>query len=111
MARPSYVPTEEQRRYVRSMAAVGIRQEDIAEVVGFRSLKTLRKHFSKDMERGRIDANCKVLQTLFEMATSGDNVAATIFWAKTRLGFQEIHVVENRPAVINFVVAEDKQAA
>jgi len=111
MARPPFIPSDEQRRYVRSMAAFGIRQEDIAKVVGFRSLKTLRKHFSKEMESGRIDANCKVLQTLYEMATSGEDVAATIFWAKTRLGFQETRVAENRPAVISFVVAEDKEAA
>jgi hypothetical protein len=111
MARPPFAPTEDQRRFVKSMAAYGIPQPDIAVVVGLRSVKTLRKHFSKELECGRIEANCQVGQTLFTMAMSGECVAATIFWAKTRMGFQEIHVVENRPAVINFVVAEDKEAA
>jgi hypothetical protein len=111
MARPRFAPTEEQRRYVKSMAAYGIPQPDIAVVVGLRSVKTLRKHFTMELERGRIEANCQIAQTLFDVAKSGECVAATIFWAKTRMGFQEIHVVENRPAAINFVVAEDKKAA
>jgi hypothetical protein len=111
MARPSFGPTEEQRRLVKSMAAVGIRQEDIAVVLGLRSVKTLRKHFSKELDCGRIEANGQVAQTLFDLATSGVCVAATIFWAKTRMGFQEIHVVESRPAAIpDFVVAEDVAA-
>jgi hypothetical protein len=112
MARPPFTPTEEQRRYVKSMSAYGIPEEDIAVVLGLRSVKTLRKYFSQELKRGRIEANCKVIQTLFQMATSGECVAATIFWAKTRMGFREVHVVENRPAALpDFVVAENKEAA
>jgi hypothetical protein len=39
MPRPKLNPTEEQRRLVKSLAAVGIPHEDIARKIGFRSPK------------------------------------------------------------------------
>jgi hypothetical protein len=112
MPRPKFIPTEERRRIVRSMAGYGVSQQDIATSVGLRSTKTLRKHFRRELDGGGVDAKAKVLQTLFKMATSGNHPAATIFWVKTRLGWREIQIVENRPAVIpDFVIAEEKEAA
>jgi hypothetical protein len=94
------------------MSAYGIKQEDIATELGLRSPKTLRKHFSPELERGAIQANTQVGQTLFKMATSGKHPAATIFWLKTRAGWREIQVVETRPAATpDFVVAQEKKAA
>jgi len=93
-------------------AAYGIKQEDIATIVDLRSPKTLRKHFPQELARGAIEANAQVGQTLFKMATSGNEPAATIFWLKTRAGWREIQVLETRPAAIaDFVVALDKQAS
>ena len=89
MARPSYKPTEEHRRIVKSMAAMGTPHEDIATKVGIRSPKTLRKYFREELDLGATEANYKVAKTLFEMATSGECPAATIFWAKTRNHFRE----------------------
>jgi hypothetical protein len=112
MPRPKFILTEERRQIVRSMAGYGLPQQDIATSVGLRSTKTLRKHFRMELDRGVVDAKAKVLQTLFKMAASGQHPAATIFWVKTRLGWREIQIVENRPAVIpDFVVAEEKEAA
>lgn len=88
MARPSYQPTEEIRKVVTAMSALGCRHDDIATVLEV-SPKTLRKHFRKELDRGAIEANKKVMETLFEMATSKQHVAATIFWAKTRCGMRE----------------------
>ena len=45
MPRPSFKATAEQRKLVKSLAAVGLRQEQICAMVGLRSPKTLRKHF------------------------------------------------------------------
>jgi len=89
MPRLQLKPTDEQRRLVRSMAAVGVPHEDIARKIGIHSPKTLRKHFREELDIGMIDANYKVGKTLFEMATGGDEVAATIFWVKTRKLFRE----------------------
>ena len=88
MARPSFNPSAEQRRSVKAMAGLGMRHQDIAVVLELAE-KTLRKHFRQELSRGAIEANAKVLQTLYAMATSGENTAATIFYAKTRCGLRE----------------------
>ncbi len=51
--------------------------------------KTLRKHFRAELDRGTVEANAKVAQSLFQMATQGKNVAAAIFWMKARAGWRE----------------------
>jgi hypothetical protein len=84
MPRPSFKPTDEQRRMVKIMAALGTRHEDIATILEI-TPKTLRKHFRQELTRGAIEANAKVGQTLFAMATSGRNIAATIYWERTRV--------------------------
>ena len=88
MARPAFEPTEQGQRQVKTMAALGFRHDDIATIIGI-APKTLRKHFRNELDCGGIEANAKVLRTLLEMATSGKNTAASIFWAKTRCGFRE----------------------
>jgi len=50
MPRPPFTPTPEQRTIVKSMAAMGIPQEDIALKLGLRSPKTLRKHFGGELK-------------------------------------------------------------
>jgi hypothetical protein len=89
MARPAYKPTDDDRRLVKSMAAMGTPHDDIATKIGIRSPKTLRKYFRDELDMGATEANYKVAKTLFEMATSGQCPAATIFWAKTRNHFRE----------------------
>ena len=89
MARPQFKPTEDQRRLVKSMAAMGIPHKHISTKIGIRSPKTLRKHFREELDLGSTEANYKVAKTLFDMATSGQCPAATIFWAKTRNRFRE----------------------
>ena len=89
MSRPQFNPTQEERVLVKTMAAFGIPHDKIALKIGVRSPKTLRKHFRQELDLGAVEANCKVLMTLFGMATSGEHLGATIFWAKTRCGFRE----------------------
>ena len=84
MPRPRFVPSAEQRSKVRSMAAFGLRQEDIARSLGLRSCKTLRRHFRQELDRAATEANARVAQCLYQQAISGKNTAATIFWMKTR---------------------------
>ncbi len=112
MPRPPLVPTEAQRSTVKSLAAYGIKQEDIATEVGLRSPKTLRKHFAQEIKRAATQANARVAQTLFKLAISGEDVAATIFWLKTRAGWRENQIVEIRSAATpDFIVAQEKEAA
>jgi hypothetical protein len=88
MPRPRLKPTDEQRRLVKSLAAMGTPHTDIARKIGV-SPKTLRKYFRKELEMGAVEANYKVAQTLFQMAISGEHPACTIFWVKTRNRFRE----------------------
>jgi N-acetylglucosamine kinase-like BadF-type ATPase len=41
--------------------------------------ETLRKHFRPELDRCSIEATAKVAQSLFRMASEGNNVAAAIF--------------------------------
>jgi hypothetical protein len=87
-------PTEEERRLVRAFSGFGIPQEDIAKHIGI-DPKTLRKHYRDELDRGSIEATAKVAQSLFQMATTGKNVAAAIFWMKARAHWKEKHEVEH----------------
>ena len=89
MGRPRFTPNVEQHRMVRSMAAYGIPQEDIARCLGLRSAKTLRRHFREELDRAAPEANARVAQSLYQQATAGKNTGAAIFWLKTRAGWRE----------------------
>ena len=111
MARPRFKPTTDQRRIVKSMAAYGIPQPGIATILGLRSVKTLRRHFRQELDRGAIEANTQVAQSLFKMATSG-KVAAAIFWMKTRGRWREGGgSEEGAQSPPPFLVALEKKAA
>jgi hypothetical protein len=83
-----FKPTDEQRRTVRAMAGYGMPHVDIATFLDI-DAKTLRKHFTRELEMGSIEATTKVAQSLFRLATEGKNVAAAIFWMKARAGWRE----------------------
>jgi hypothetical protein len=92
--RPPFVPTDEQRGMVQELAALGTKHEDICRFVKWPDgrqigLTTLKQCFAHELEFGRAEANAKVAHTLFKMATSGDQPAATFFWLKTRAGWRE----------------------
>ena len=92
--RPSFQPTDEQRKMVQTMASVGIQQTHIAMVLEIHQ-DTLRKHFRKELDTAMTVANAKVAANLFKQATKDDPraVGAAIFWAKTRMGWKEpVHV-------------------
>jgi hypothetical protein len=102
---PMFEPTEEHRRSVRVMSGFGVPQEDIALHLDI-DPKTLRKHFRRELDRGTIEANLKVAQTLFHMATVDKNVAAAIFWLKARAGWREKHPDKDEtPPLTNLVVS------
>jgi hypothetical protein len=93
MARKAFVVTDAMRGRVRSLAGVGVRQEDIATIIGC-DPKTLRKHFRDELDRGIAEANAEIAGCLFDAAKKG-NVAAQIFWLKTRGHWQENRAPEH----------------
>jgi hypothetical protein len=109
MARPSFVPTGENRKTVRSMAAFGTLQEEIARFLGLRSAKTLRRHFRVELDQSGTEANAQVAQSLYKQATSGKSIAATIFWLKTRAKWRESGSGAPRPVEAPpFIVMREK---
>ena len=68
MPRPKLNPTEDQRRMVKTMTAMGAKQEEVAMRIGVRSPKTLRKHFRKELDQGGSEANMTVAQALYNEA-------------------------------------------
>ena len=99
VTKPTFKPTEEERKLVEQMSAVGIPQSNIAMVIrdGIDD-KTLRKHFRKELDTAATKANAKIGGTLFNKAVNGDTSAA-IFWAKTRMGWKETSVQEHQGGV------------
>jgi transposase len=111
MPRPRFETNEEQRRLVKNFSACGVSQEQIARRLGIRSAKTLRKHFREELDRGSLDANTSVAQTLYKMATSGNHPAATFFWLKTRAGWRERAQFEAAPGLPPpFLVAREERS-
>ena len=88
-----FEPSEEQKEIVTVMAAAGIQQDRIAACMRI-DAKTLRKHFRQELDHGLDMANTEVARTLYRMAASGRHPAATIFWAKARLGWTETSKIE-----------------
>ena len=93
MARKAFVLNEAVREKVRHLAGVGVRQDDIAKIIGC-APKTLRKRCRDDLDRGVAEANAMVSGYLFANAKAG-NVAAQIFWLKTRAHWRERAVPDN----------------
>jgi hypothetical protein len=89
--RPSHMPTDVLRKQVEALASFGVKQDDIANVVGV-APKTLRKHYGDVLATAEIKANSLVAQSLFQKATGdgASSVTAAIFWLKTRAGWKEI---------------------
>ncbi|MFN3347348.1 hypothetical protein [Pseudorhodoplanes sp.] len=87
MSRRAHKPDPAQRRQVEAMAAYGIPELDVARVVGI-DPKTLRKHYRDELDLGQTKANAQIAGFLFNNARNG-NVAAQIFWLKTRARWRE----------------------
>ena len=97
-------PTEEQRKTVKAMTAYGIKQDKIAAVLSISDV-TLRLHYAHELDTAEAEANAAVAQSLFTMATKGKNVAAAIFWLKTRAGYREVTHLANAEEGKPFIVA------
>jgi hypothetical protein len=87
VARQAFAVNDAVRERVRHLAGVGLRQDDIAKIIGC-TAKTLRKRFRDDLDRGVAEANATVSGFLFAAAKAG-NVTAQIFWLKTRAHWRE----------------------
>lgn len=84
----------EMRRAARAAAGYGMKDEQIATMLGIGE-STLKRKCAAELASGRVDASAKVQQTAFQMATSGKLPAMTIFWLKCRAGWKEPTLTEH----------------
>ena len=85
------------------MAVTGLTQEQMCAILRV-SRPTLEKHYRHELDNGLGEANTLVAQSLFNMATKEKNVAAAIFWMKTRARWRETaagHDDEGKPFVVD----------
>src|SRR5579862_8298674 len=82
-ARKRFKPTPEQRTKVKLMAQTGLAPEDIAVLNELRSVKSLQRHFRKELELGAAEGKAIVIQTCHRMAISGKYPMMTRFWNDT----------------------------
>jgi hypothetical protein len=102
MPRPSFKPMKDQRKLIKSLAAMGLPHEDICTVLRLRSPKTLRKYFHRELFEGVAEATAQVSRTAFEMAISGDYPAMTYFWLKCQVpSYEELDTQEEKKATNN----------
>ena len=85
--RPPHLPNADTRIKVYTLSTVGTRHEDIASVLNI-SHDTLVKYYKEELDKGRIEANASVAETLFKQAKEG-NTTAMIFWLKSRAKWKE----------------------
>jgi len=87
--RKPFEPTETDRRQVEVMAGYGVPFEQISVLVqdGI-SIDTLRTHFSKELVKGKAQANALIGQKIYKKAFSGDTTAQ-IWWSKCQMGWKE----------------------
>lgn len=90
--RPAHLPTATTRKKIYNLSIVGTRYEDIALIMGINN-DTLKKYYSEELEKGRIEANAAVAGTLYEKAKQGDT-PSMLFWLKTRAGWSEKNTTE-----------------
>ncbi len=81
-------PNKTDREQVRVLAGLGAPREFIADELKL-TLDDLDFHYSEDLIQGPLEANARVAQTFFELATSGDYPQMTLSWLKMRANWSE----------------------
>ena len=89
-----HTPTDKTREQVQMLATIGTPQKIIAKILEI-NRETLAKHYDAELTLSKAQADARVALSLYQNALGG-NVAAQIFWCKTRLGWKETNVVEHK---------------
>src|SRR3990167_609908 len=76
-------PTKKTRAEVAALNSFGNTQEEIASYLDI-CVDTLYKYYKYELKTAVIKANAKVAQSLYNKAVNQDDLAAQIFWLKTR---------------------------
>lgn len=102
MPRPSWEPTDDQRRRIRLYAGLGLTQEQIGHLIGV-SVDALTKHCRDELDAGKAETLAKVAGGLVQKALKGDTASA-IFYLKTQGGWRETqnhNIKTDGPVTVN----------
>ncbi len=92
---PGFAPSTIQARQVESLVALGMKESEIAEALLIEE-HLLRFYYKRELNLGAVLVNAKVGQVALKMALSGTDPEMTKFWLKSRAGWKETAVVENK---------------
>lgn len=97
---PPHEPTQQQRGQVEMLAAYGIKQDDIAKLIGVSDV-TLRQHYRAELDLGAAKVTAQVANALVKKALSErpDAVNAAKFYLQAKAGWSEKQNVEHSGAV------------
>jgi hypothetical protein len=105
-----FVPTDEDRKKVIEWGCKGITVDDMGALLREEGIdeETVRKHFKKEIRRGRAIAHEKMGGSLYVKALSDDFPALSIFYAKTQMGWKEDNKQETNNAFsFNMIIDKD----
>tara|TARA_Y100000114_G_C11666452_1_gene281604 strand:+ start:369 stop:752 length:384 start_codon:yes stop_codon:yes gene_type:complete len=87
--------TEEHARLIVQLSGLGIPHEQICSILEI-SKPTLYKYYGDEIIKGKAQANAKISENLFRIATGTgrEAVTACIFWLKTQCNWTEKQVLE-----------------
>ena len=87
-------PTDEERRLVQHYVSIGYTQPQIAALLD-KSEDSLQRYCRRELDLGALVVNAKIGGKLFQKAMDGDT-GALIWWSKTRMGWRETPLDDNR---------------
>lgn len=90
--RPKYEPKAQDRATVKALAAGGVIQDRISQVLGIDD-KTLRKHFPQELVVGKTEITALAVSKIVT-AIQGGEAWAICFWLKCREGWRETQAHE-----------------
>ena len=88
--RKPFTPTDDERRYVETLAGYGMPHDQISDLLrGGIGHGTLAKYYATELKNGAAKANAKILKTNYEQCLAG-NTQLIKLWLRSRLGWTEV---------------------
>ena len=93
--RPAYKATKERRELVSILTAAGFTESQISVALSCTE-KTLRKHFTAELDAGAIKINARITEAIFRSAERGNSAAAR-YWRREIAGILPPRKPRSRP--------------
>ena len=76
MGRPAHRTTAERRRFVKKLASLMLKTNEIASIIGI-SYKTVERRYKKELDAGMAETHASVMTKLMKQITSDDKSMST----------------------------------